>query len=100
MKRLKLLAESEEKESRYIDFKEGFDSSSSQDWAKIIKDVIAFANSGGGVIIFGIRDDGSPTAFDRKTISRIDPAVIADKISAYTQVNDFKTRFIIYKRNR
>ena len=48
------------RESKHIEFKEGFDPASGHDWCESIKDIVAIANSGGGVLIFGlttIRDD-------------------------------------------
>lgn len=102
MEHFKLLAESASRESRHIDFKESFVPSSSQDWARIIKDVIAFANSTGGVIVFGVEDDGTPATFDRNIVLRIDPAVIADKIFAYTGENftDFEIAEVIRRKKR
>lgn len=82
---IKQLAQLAKKESRAIDFKERFDPRSSQDWARIIKDIIAMANSGGGIILFGVKDNGSSSDFDKNLILSIDPAVICDKISAYTK---------------
>lgn len=73
------------KESKQLDFKQSFDPQSSQDWASIIKDIIAMANSGGGIILFGVKDDGSLATFDRNIFLTIDPATIADKINAYTK---------------
>ncbi len=100
MEHLKLLAKSAKRENRHIDFKESFDPSSSQEWARIIKDIVAFANSGGGVIVFGVRDDGTAATFDKNIVLRVDPAVIADKISAYTGENfaDFEIAEIIRRK--
>lgn len=81
-------ASSVKKESKEIDFKEKFDPASSQEWCQIIKDIIAMANSGGGVIIFGVKDDAEiDPNFDKALILGIDPATIADKIYAYTTEN-------------
>src|ERR1035438_10821193 len=40
-------------ESESVEYKSSFDSNSPADWAEIIKDIVALANSGGGAIIFG-----------------------------------------------
>ena len=100
--RLLELAQTATKEGRQVDFKERFDPLSPQDWARIIKDVIAMANSGGGVILFGIKDDGSYSNFDRNTIIGIDPAVVADKISSYTRedFSEFEILEITRKKRR
>jgi predicted HTH transcriptional regulator len=71
-------------ESNAVDYKAFFDVASSSDWIEIIKDVVAFANSGGGVMIFGISDDGSMSAFDCLTLNSLDPANLTDKLYKYT----------------
>jgi hypothetical protein len=78
------LAKASTKEGRQIEFKEHFDPSSAVDWSNIIKDIVAIANSGGGMILFGIADDGQPSAFNRQIILDIDPATVSDKIYSYT----------------
>src|ERR1035438_5609863 len=40
-------------ESESVEYKSAFDSNSPADWAEIIKDLVALANSCGGAIIFG-----------------------------------------------
>jgi hypothetical protein len=50
----------------------------------VIKDVVAFANSGGGVIVFGVNDDGSTANVDTSPIYKIDIADVTNKIEAYT----------------
>jgi hypothetical protein len=82
-----------------IDFKKGFDKSSTQDWCEIVKDLVAILNSGGGAIIFGVEDNGNIVGGRLKDIFEIDPAVITDKVNKYTgvqiggfQINSFKFR--------
>lgn len=79
-------------ESNSVDYKSAFDSDSSAEWLEIVKDVVAFANSGGGIIIFGLTDDGSASAFDCHTLDALDPAILTDKIYKYTsqQFSNFK----------
>ncbi|HBE45284.1 MAG TPA: hypothetical protein DDW17_07525 [Deltaproteobacteria bacterium] len=72
------------KESKYLDFKEKFDPNSSKDWCEIIKDIIAMSNSGGGLIVFGVKNDSSPSQEDISAILKTDPAQITDKIAKYT----------------
>ena len=43
-------AKAAKRESKYIEFKVSFDIDSTQDWCEIIKDIVAIANSGGGII--------------------------------------------------
>ena len=82
--KLRKIAEMARQETRHLDFKENFDIGSAGDWAKIIKDIIAFANSDGGTLIFGLKDNGFPVKFNHKSVLNLDPATIADKISTYT----------------
>src|SRR5579862_5717829 len=85
-KRAKLLDQAAKtfKESKYVDFKREFDIGSAAQWCEIIKDVIAFANSSGGVIIFGIHDNGSNADVDTAHILNLDLADITNKIESYT----------------
>lgn len=76
------------KENKQIDFKEAFDPTSAPEWCQILKDIIAMSNSGGGVILFGVKDDGNAVEdFDNASILNIDPATIADKVYSYTNEN-------------
>jgi len=77
-------AKNAKRESKYIDFKEKFDISQLQDWCEIIKDVVAMANSGGGCIIIGIKNDGTASGWNPAPLLSLDPAKITDKISKYT----------------
>lgn len=71
-------------ESAELEFKSTFAPDSAQDWCELVKDIVAIANSGGGVIVFGIEDDGSPSIGNIDHILDLDPAVFGDKISKYT----------------
>lgn len=71
-------------ETEALDFKASFDSSSQRAWCEIVKDIVAMANSGGGVILIGLNDDGSPSAFDIEGLLNLDPADITNKIYKYT----------------
>lgn len=50
---------SAKRESKTVDFKSSFDPESNGDWCELIKDFVAIANSGGGVILIGVADDGT-----------------------------------------
>lgn len=80
------------RESRRIDFKESFDPTRTGDWCEITKDIVAMANSGGGAIVFGVRNNGDPSGFDPSTVLSLDPAKITDKVATYTgeQFSDFE----------
>lgn len=79
------------RESKTLDFKERFSDHSSADWCELIKDFAAIANSGGGHIIIGLYNDGSPSGHDVSSFLKIDQAVFTDKLASYTgeQFSDF-----------
>lgn len=77
-------AENAKRESRYLDFKREFDIGSAGAWCEVIKDVVAFANSGGGIVVFGVNNDGTSSDSDLTKIIGLDMAVITDKIRSYT----------------
>lgn len=72
------------RESKYIEFKQDFDSASARDWCEVIKDIVAIANSGGGVIVFGLDNLGSPTGRIVDSIRDIDPADVSNVVTKYT----------------
>ncbi len=72
------------KESKHVEFKEMFDVTSDHDWCEITKDIVALANSGGGCILIGVRNDGTPVQFDPDLINKLDSAKFVDKIFKYT----------------
>jgi len=78
------------RESKYVDFKRSFDPSSAGEWCELIKDIVAMANSGGGVILVGLDNGGAPSGADVTALIGTDHAVIVDKIHKYTgyQFND------------
>jgi hypothetical protein len=77
-------ARNSKKETKQIEFKCGFDPASKGEWCEIIKDVVAIANSGGGIIVFGVNDDGSLSSLPLDAIGRIDLADLSNKITKYT----------------
>jgi hypothetical protein len=72
------------RESKYIEFKDNFDPSSAGDWCEIVKDIVAIANSGGGIIVFGLDSSGTPTGASVAAVASIDPADVGNKVSKYT----------------
>jgi hypothetical protein len=74
------------RESEYIEFKNEFDTTSTQAWCEIVKDIVAISNSGGGVILFGLDNVGRPTGNDISSVVDLDPAIVTDKVAKYTGV--------------
>jgi hypothetical protein len=71
-------------ESNCLDFKSGFNPQLTGDWCELIKDIVAMANSGGGRILVGLKDDGTPSGEDIAALLLLDSADIANKIYKYT----------------
>jgi hypothetical protein len=71
-------------EAADLDFKTAFNGESSGDWLSLIKDIAAFANTGGGFILVGVSDDGVPTGDDCTDLLTVDPADLTNRIFKYT----------------
>lgn len=78
-------AQTAKKESKYVDFKTSFDGSN-RAWLKMLKSIVAMANTDGGVLVFGVNDNGTLSGFDVEMVLQIDPATITDKIYSHTNV--------------
>ena len=78
------------RESKHIEFKQSFDPASGRAWCELIKDLVAIANSGGGIIVFGLDNFGIPTGESQEKVATLDPADIANKILKYTGLVDFE----------
>jgi predicted HTH transcriptional regulator len=98
LKRLLKRATVAMRKSKHLDFKREFDLSSPQAWCEVIKDIVAFANSGGGIIIFGVTNDGTNTDFDGAPILGYDTADIANRIAGYTGIQAVDFEIIELKR--
>lgn len=72
------------RESKRIEFVEKFDANQAKDWCELVKEIVAMANSGGGIILIGVRNDGSSFGEDVSAILQVDPAHLTDKIAKYT----------------
>jgi hypothetical protein len=72
------------RESKYVDFKQEFDPSNLGAWCELIKDLVAMANSGGGVIMIGLDNGGAPSGKDVSAVLNLDHATIVDKLKKYT----------------
>src|SRR5436190_4487147 len=84
-------------EDRGLDFKRSFDSHCQRDWLEIIKDIVAMANSGGGVLLLGVEDDGTPVGIESPAL--LDPADITNKIYKYTDCQFHEFRVLLAERD-
>jgi Putative DNA-binding domain len=89
-------------ESRWLDFKERFDPKELPEWLELIKDFVAMANSGGGLIVVGVCNHGQPATGDVQPVLDLDPAQITDKIESYTHVHleDFEISEVVRNGSR
>src|SRR5688572_8038536 len=78
------------RESKHVEFKESFDPLSPGDWCELIKDIAAIANTGGGVIVFGVDSLGTPKGTSVEAIARIDPADVSNKLAKYAASADIE----------
>jgi hypothetical protein len=74
------------RETRAVEFKEEFDPSDRRSLCETVKDVLALANSSGGVIVVGVDGQGRPTGQDVRRLLDTDPADLVNKVSAYMGV--------------
>lgn len=84
--RTKLLeaAANGDKESKYLEFKEQLDPSISGEMIEVIKDIVAITNSGGGVIVIGVKNNGVHSRKPIAAMLNLDPADLTNKIAKYT----------------
>mgnify|MGYP005856549659 CR=1 FL=1 len=90
-----LLAQSSDEESDLLDFKREYTpEKKAAFWAEIVKDIVAFANTRGGIIVFGVEDNGRSSGIDCSKLLELDNASLTDQIRKYTAYN-FKGLSII-----
>ncbi len=74
-------------EAADLDFKSSFDPKQDGEWLEVIKDIVALANTGGGTILLGANNDGSPSGFNITLVESVDPADVTNKLFKYTGTN-------------
>lgn len=52
----------------------------SRAWAELAKDIVAMANSGGGVVLFGVDDDGTRRGLPESLLPVLDAAKVTDQL--------------------
>src|SRR6266403_5089359 len=72
------------RESKRFEFKEQLDPGQARDWCELIKDLVAIANSGGGCVVFGTKNDGTRSTWDPAALRGLDPAHVVDRVAKYT----------------
>jgi predicted HTH transcriptional regulator len=67
-------------ETADVDFKSSVDVSALRDWLELIKDIVAFANSGGGYVLVGLDDNGLPSNCCVDLLLSVDQADFGNKL--------------------
>lgn len=72
-------------EDNLIDYKEDFDPSTEKAWLGITKDILAFFNTYGGFLVFGVKDSSFEQIGISKEVSKIlgDPNNVMQKINRF-----------------
>ncbi len=71
------------RESAKLDYKLMVDPSSRRDAVELTKDVVAMANSAGGYVLVGVRDDGTEVGIPDELLGRIDETAFRAKAGSY-----------------
>ncbi len=74
-------------ETAAVDFKACLDVENKGEWLEVLKDFVAMANSGGGLILFGLDNSANPTGSNVAPILDYDVSRIGDKLRKYTGTN-------------
>lgn len=74
------------------DFKVSLDIGIKGELLELVKDIVSMANSGGGVILVGLDDNGVPSGSDVNGLLAFDPAKMTDQLAVATgrQFSDFR----------
>jgi hypothetical protein len=80
--------------TRAIAFKREFFAVTPGAWCELLKDVVAMANSGGGVIVLGLASDGTPSGWDPTQFLTMDGTDFVSAWSEYLgeRLPDFEVR--------
>jgi hypothetical protein len=82
------LAETTFEESDLVDFKQEYSpQKKAAFWAETVKDIVSFANTRGGIIIFGLNDTGLNSGINCDALFELDSASLTDQIRKYTSAN-------------
>jgi hypothetical protein len=82
------LASQTDSENEFVDFKREYSPlKGAAFWAETVKDIVAFSNSGGGVLVFGVEDNGTKSDFNCEELLKLDSAKLVDQVRKYTDFN-------------
>ncbi|MEX0784386.1 MAG: ATP-binding protein [Dehalococcoidia bacterium] len=84
-------------ETALVDFKQDFDGQT-RAWCTLLAEGAALTNSGGGLLVYGVRDDGTRVGLERSLSRDLDAAKINDRLSRYVtgiqfNVSNFEMKY-------
>jgi hypothetical protein len=91
---------SSQRESKVVEFKREFDVDSPAAWCEIVKDIVAIANSGGGVLLVALNDDGSPSGADISKLALLDPSELVSRLARYVGQVEINFELSIQEKGR
>jgi hypothetical protein len=68
-------------------------------WCELTKDIVAIANSGGGIVVFGLDSKGKPTGEGIGQIAATDPADIVNTLAKYIGAPTFEIESVDLKKS-
>lgn len=80
-------------ESAHVDFKREFHGTT-KDWVRLLKDIVALANVGGGLIMFGVDKNGKRKGLENTLADSFDPANITNKLNKYATQARVTTSYV------
>jgi hypothetical protein len=82
------------RESKRVEFIRAFSPAADGAWPELLKDVAAMANSGGGVIVIGAKNDGAPSGWDASELLALELDDVRDRFAPYVgeRLRDFTVR--------
>jgi predicted HTH transcriptional regulator len=87
------------RESKAVEFKEQFLPNDPRQALEVLKDIVAIANSGGGVLAIGLNNAGESSGFDVKPVLDYDNAKYCDIVKKYTMQNFADFEIVEAKKN-
>lgn len=75
-------------ESRSREYVSQYDPASREDQLKLVKEIVAMANTAGGTIFLGVEDDGKRPGLPHDTVTHLDPARLGDLVGRFVSPDE------------
>jgi hypothetical protein len=80
-----------------VDFKGQFEDTH-ECWCGVVKDIVALANSGGGILVFSLNSNGTPSGKDSSELLTCDISTITNKVFKWTNYEFAELETVVVKR--